>query len=477
MCGLLVMTGAGLRLSENDRVGPNRPTFEGGLIDANNSPTVVGNPRRPGNLVVVHRVDRPRFSARLEHSTDSGGTWAQSDLPLPPGLDRPYAPDAAFGPDGSLYVVYANLEGPGNVPANLWMVTSPDGGRTLTGPFRVAGRLAFQPRVTVAPDGRVHVVWLQAGEVGQLRLGPPPNPVVTASSTDGGRSFSAPVEVSGARPRVGAAVPAVDGRGRLLVLYQDFGDDRRDFENIEGPPWDEPSTLVVTRSDDGGRTFGEDVIVDSEVSLASRFLPFSPEFPGLATGGGDDVFVTWSDSRHGDPDVFMRRSSDGGAKWSRPVKVNRNRISDGTAQYLPRVAVAPDGRVDVVFLDRSRDRRNVMTDVSLASSSDRGRSFDSVRVSSASFSSLVGPRAGPLLPVDLGNRLGLSAREHSVAVWTDTRLGTTDTERQDIVVARIETAKRRFVLATVAAMTALVTAGVLALGGAAVLRRRGQDSD
>ena len=460
-CGIVVLAGLVMTVLRPARVGENRAVNPNALIDANNSPELVRNPRQPANLVVAHRIDRPGFSARLEVSTDGGRRWTPTELPLPNGLDRPYAVDAAYGPDGTLHVVYSNLEGSGNRPANLWISTSTDGGRTLGPPARVAGALAFQPRVAVAPTGAVHVVWLQATEVGQLSLGAGPNPVVTAVSADGGRSFSTPVTVSDpARPRVGAASLVVDG-DEVTVLYQDFGDDRRDFENLDGPAWDEPTTLVVARSADGGHTFGTGVEVDREVVLTRRFFPFAPEYPSLAAGPGG-LYVAWADGRNGDLDVFLRRSTDGGRSWAGPVRVNGNRRGDGTSQYLPRVAVAPDGRVDVAFLDR-RDRDDVLTDVTLASSHDGGRTFSDVRVSSRSFDSRIGPAAGPLLEVDLGTRLGLLAeRDRSVAAWTDTRLGTADTDRQDIAFAVVDAGAdplltRRPVLAGVA------LAGVLAL--------------
>lgn len=100
----------------------------------------------------------------------------------------------------------------------------------------------------VDPAGTVHVTWLQAREVGLLALAGSPSPVVASRSGDGGRSFSRPVPVSSpSRALVGAASPVIDADGQLVVLYEDFKDDRRDFENPEGPPWERPFGLVVTR--------------------------------------------------------------------------------------------------------------------------------------------------------------------------------------------------------------------------------------
>lgn len=431
------LVGVALRVTApSANVATNVLVNQPGVVEAHNSPSLAADPRAPNVVVATHRIDRPTFSAVLDSSTDGGRTWVTTALPLPRGLDRAYAPDAAFAPDGTLYVTYVNLEGQGNVPANLWLARSRDGGRTLSRPVRIAGRLAFQARLAVDRAGTVHVVWLQGRAVALFQFVGPPSPIVASRSTDGGRTFSPPVRVSDPNRRyVGAASPVIDSRGRLVVLYEDFKDDRRDFQNLPGPPWSQPFALVVTRPV-GTRAFSQGVELESGVVPTQRFLVFVPAFPSLAAGPGDTLYVTWSDGRNGDEDVFLRRSDDGGRTWSSPSRVNDNPKRDGTSQYLPRVAVAPDGRVDVVFLDRRRDRGNVMTDATLASSHDRGASFDNVRLSSKSFDSRVGPGAAPQLPIDFGSRLGVSSRDgRSVAAWTDTRLGSTDSGRQDIFAA------------------------------------------
>lgn len=457
-----------VQVSRNTVVNPPAP------IDANNSPSLTRNPRSPQELAATHRVDRPTYSASLDWSIDGGATWQPTPLPLPQGKDRPFAPDVAFGPDGTLFVTYVNLQGPGNVPENLWVSSSTDGGRSLSDPVMVAGRLAFQPRIAVGADGAVHVVWLQGSEVGLLALAGPPSPVVASRSTDGGRTFSVPVRVSDTqRELVGAASPVIDSKGRLVVLYEDFKDDRRDFSNLDGPPWDNPFTLVLTRSTDGGASFSPGVEVERDVIATRRFLVFLPEFPSLAAGPDDNLYASWADGRNGDEDVFLRRSSDGGRTWSAPVRVNDNPTKDGTTQYLPRVATAPDGRVDVVFLDRRRDRDNNMTDATLASSHDRGRSFTNYRISSSSFDARVGPVVATQFGVDFGSRLALSAgKEDSLALWTDTRLGTADTGRQDVVAVAYKVSRPTSAIARVPVIAGLMVLAFLALGGSWFLGRR-----
>jgi hypothetical protein len=475
------VVGVALRLTGNrgTTVGPNVLVNTPGVISVHNSPSLARDPRVPNVVVATHRIDRPGFSAELDWSADGGRTWRSTALALPPGLNRPYAPDAAFAPDGTLYVTYVDLQGNGNVPADLWMAKSTDRGRTLSAPVRVAGRLAFQARVVVDHTGTVYVTWLQGGAAGFLSLLGSPSPIVISRSSDGGRTFSPPVQVSDpSRPLVGAATPVIDSRGRLVILYEDFKGDKRDFENLPGPPWDQPFALVVTRPV-GLTSFAKGVELEHGLVPDRRFLVYTPEFPSIAAGPGDTLYVAWSDARNGDEDVFLRRSGDGGVTWSGPTRVNDNPRGDGTSQYLPRVDVAPDGRIDVLFLDRRRDRRNIMMDATLASSYDGGKSFVNTRLSSRSFDSRVGTSAGPQLPVDFGSRLGLASVDgQSLAAWTDTRLGDANTGRQDIFAATYEVHAPSGGLARVPVIGTLLLLALVfaALGATGMTMRRGQSS-
>jgi hypothetical protein len=455
---------------KNVFVNPPRP------IDANNSPTMVRNPILPGNLVMTHRVDRPGFSAVISSSLDNGATWRVMPLPLPStvpacsaseGTPCPFAPDLAFAPDGTLFVSYVNLEGNGNVPGAVWVARSKDGGQSLLDPVKVATGLTFQVRLAVDNENRVHLTWLQAAEVGLFRMAGGPNRIMTTHASDDGQTWSTPAPISDAnRERVGAASPAVDSSGQLVVLYYDYKSDRRDFEFLDGPPAEEPFALVVTRSEDGGKTFSVGQEIDSGLVSTRRFLVFLPEFPSLSAGRDATMYAAWADGRNGDEDVFIRRSDDGGRTWRQPVRVNDNRRSDKTDQFLPRVAVAPDGRVDVLYLDRRNDpAKNIMTDAYLATSTDGGKSFKSVRMSSQSFDSRVGPVVDAKLPVDFGSRIALvSDKDTVVAAWTDSRLGTEDTGRQDIAAAAAKVAPgppERTRLLTVIGLLALSLLGLL----------------
>ncbi|MBA3629973.1 MAG: exo-alpha-sialidase [Actinobacteria bacterium] len=413
-------------------------TVEAG-IEAHNSPTVAVNSGNPANIVVAERIDRPAFSAAIHYSFDGGKSWSEARFPVPPGEDRPFAPDLAFDEEGTLFVEFVTLEGPGNSPGAVWMAQSSDGGATFSDPVRVLGPYAFQVRMTLdtARDpGRLWITWLQASADAvhcQNCFTETGLPILAAFSDDGGRTWSDAVRVNDrSRPRVGGPTAAIGGNGELQVLYYDFRDDRVDWENLEGS-YQGKWQLILARSTDQGESFSETIVNDS-IAPPDRFLPYIPSFPGLEVNE-EVVYAVWHDARNGDWDVFLAQSINGGRTWEPPVRVNDDAIRNGKDQYLPDVDVTPGGRIDVLFYDRRGDPNNIMTDVYLASSTDNGQTFSDVRVSDRSSSSRVGPEHIGV-GADFGSRLGLaSVGDRALGVWTDSRNGTVASARQDIYAA------------------------------------------
>jgi len=449
---LLVLLGAGALIvsgSYDERptirlVGPDAPVNLSarvdGNIDAHNSPTIVRNPLRPDNLAVSSRIDTPFFSCALHVSFDAGAQWTQTAIPAPKGEEaKCFDPDVAFSTDGTLYFSYVTLKGDNNDPNALWLVTSRDGGRTLSAPIRVHGRLAFQVRLATDPSrpARVYLTWLQTADVGTLGFTAPGSPIVSARSDDSGETWSRPVAVSApARRRPVAPAPVVGRDGALYVLYLDLREDRLDYEGVHrgrgGEPYAGRSALVLARSRDGGARW-EQSLVDDDLTPIERFLVFLADPPSVAVDDDGRVYAAFHDDRLGDPDVWLWTRRPGSSRWSAPTRVNDTRREDGTAQYLPKLAAAPDGRLDILYYDRRADRQNVLNEVSLQSSFDHGRTFTpTLRLSRGNFDSRIGFGAKEGLP-DLGSRLALISDDHAaLGVWTDTRGGTPATQKQDL---------------------------------------------
>ena len=453
----LVLLGAGAAVGSfaiptdsSARLAAEDPVNEGarnpGDISANNSPSLARNPLRRGNLAVANRIDSPDYSCALHVSTDAGGRWSRVPVPLPKGEGRKcYAPDVTFTADGKLHMSYVTLRGRGNVPHAAWLVSSRDGGRTLSKPRKLLGPLAFQVRLTADPTDRrrLYLSWLRASDVGLFKFTTPGNPILVARSVDGGSTWGDPVRVSPpSRPRAVAPSVAVGPNGEVYVLYLDLAGDRLDYEGAHGgrggAPYDGRFKLVLARSLDRGATWGESV-VDGRLVPTERFVAFLPPFPSIAVDPEDGrVYAGFHDGRLGKPDVLVWSRSAGGTEWEGPTRVNDTPERDGTSQYLPKLAVAPGGRLDVVYYDRRSDPKDVSNEVSLQSSFDHGESFnESLALSSTAFDSRVGSGSERGLP-DLGNRLGLVSDDSSaLAAWSDTRTGTIDSNKQDIGGARV----------------------------------------
>lgn len=444
--GLVLLSGTNDRPPTLALTGHDAPISAGALnlrdISAYNSPTLVHNPMQRENLAVASRIDTPFFSCALNVSLNGGRNWTQTPVPAPKGEEaKCYAPDLAFSADGTLYVAFVTLKGRGNVPHAEWISTSRDGGRTLSKPMRVLGPLAFQVRLAADParPRRLYMTWLKGSSVGTLRFSNTGNPIEAARSDDGGATWSRPVRVSSpARQRVVAPSPVVGPKGDLYVLYLDLGADDLDYFGEHGgrggPRYPGRFTLVLARSVDGGSTWGESV-VDDHVVPTQRFIVFLPPFPSVAVDHNGRVYAAFQDGRLGDPDVRLWSLARGGSRWQ-ATRVNDTKPRDSTAQYLPKLSVAPDGRLDVLYYDRRADPRNLMNEVSLQSSFDQGKTFTPhLTLSSRAFDSRIGFGAKEGLP-DLGSRLGLISSDRSaVGVWTDTREGTPATQKQDIAEA------------------------------------------
>ena len=447
--GAVLLSGAFDREEKIRAVGQERPVNESARsttdISAHNSPTLTRNPTRPANLAVSSRIDTPVFDCALHVSLNGGGSWTQTSIPEPKGEGgKCFNPDVAFAADGTLYLSFVMLQGRGNVPHSVWVATSEDGGRTLSEPTRVRGPLAFQVRLAADPvrAERVYLTFLQASEVGTLKFTEPGNPILAMRSDDGGATWEEPVRVSSAaRERAIAPAPVVARDGTLYVLYTDLGDDRLNYEGGHqgrgGEPYPGPTSLVLSRSRDSGRTWVETVAGDDLVPI-QRFVVFLAQFPSVAVDHDGRVYAAFHSNTLGDPDVWVWSLDRGASSWRGPVRVNDTKRRDGTAQYLPKLSVAPDGRLDVLYYDRRADRQNLRNHVSLQSSFDQGKTFTgAVRLTSRPSDSRIGFGAKEGLP-DLGSRLGLlSTNRAALALWTDTRAGIPATQKQDLAEAAV----------------------------------------
>lgn len=449
---------------------------------ASNSPQVVADPTDPLFVVIAHRLDAPRFSCSLQVSGDGGRGWitAQPVTNLPPGADTCYAPEVAFDRDGVLYYLFVGLQGAGNEPMGVFISTSSDRARTFSPPRQVLGELNFAVRMAIDPDmgdrGRLHLVWLHATSDPPLGgFGPPPNPILAAYSDDGGRTFSEPVQVSDpARQRVVAPALTLGPDHAVHVAYYDLGHDAIDYQGLEGPIWEGTWSVLLASSTDEGRSFGPSHVVDDAVGPPERVMLIFTMPPPSLVAGDNRICVAWTDARRGDPDALLRCSVDQGRGWSEVRRLNDDAVDNGRRQYLPRISMAPTGRLDAIFYDRRDDPLNVLNHVTYTFSTDGGKTFsENRRLTSTHFESRIGQQYGNVSAegqFEFGARLGLLSREsEALATWTDTRNSrlVEGAAAQDLFATTVELPTSDEPLLTVLG-AALLVGGIVPIAAAAI---------
>ncbi len=261
---------------------------------------------------------------------------------------------------------------------------------------------------------------------------------VVASSEDGGKTWSKPVEAQGPDEKVREiAPPVVDNKGNVFIAWRNRDD-----------PATAPHPIVVAKSSDGGVTWTRTPIGD--VAPAPTNIPApagSSGYPRMAvdprTGA---LYVTYVGFNFGDLDVVFQRSTDAGVTWSPPVRVNDDPKGDGWRQLGPQVFVAPNGRVDLVWFDARTTYPSAVIprpagngDIYYASSSDGGATWSANRrISNHSINLDEGltPRTGSY--TWWGPTLAAIGNDAVLFGWTDPRFGNVDNDTSDIMLATLQ---------------------------------------
>lgn len=191
---------------------------------------------------------------------------------------------------------------------------------------------SWLPRIAFAPDGpeTLYALWQEIVFSGGSHGGE----AFFARSTDGGRSFEAPVNLSES--------PEGDGKGRLTHRLWDNGS----LDLTVGPDgsvhvaWTEyEGRLWYRRSVDGGESFGPRVLVaGGEGESPARA-------PSVAVDADGSALLAWTVGEDTSADLRMASSSPDGSEFGEPWPVM---ASDGHSD-APKIAVDGDGRLHLAW--------------------------------------------------------------------------------------------------------------------------------
>ena len=164
--------------------------------------------------------------------------------------------------------------------------------------------------------------------------------------------------------------------------------------------WNTSSGASVRYSDDGGASFGSVVAAAQYVqpgvynSTSGRYCVKgnirTNGHPQLACDLSNGsyrgyVYLQYATNPPGpdNADIFVARSTDGGASWGTPVKINDDNTF--TDQWMGDVSVDNQGRVWVMWWDSRNDPNNILTDTYGAVSTDGGVTYTNFRISNQNF--------------------------------------------------------------------------------------------
>jgi hypothetical protein len=410
---LVVLGSAPVRLAKASPVrGDVRVSRDGYAGHA--EPCLAVNPADPGNLLAACALNSPPTVATYL-SFDQGSTWRRGGaLGIPAGIEGSGNLSAAFDGVGNGFICGLLVATDGSKGAErgvaVWRTT--DGGRSFDAPVAVTGMgSADRPWVAVEPrrPWTVHVAWAEGDE---SSLGT--TDLRYASSTDGGRTFEAPRALAVDREGLGNPIVACGPAGGVCINYS------RGSGAQEHEP-DAPVRVCVISSRDGGRIFSSPTTLGSGVNLIgfTNGIAGSSSLPALAADPRSGLICSAFSTHRAGADragILLSVSRDGGRSWSRAGLVTP---ADRAIYFEPELAIDSAGRIGLMAYSMERDLVSVVLMVSDPGSSRFG---PPITISGRPFApNVVADSRGRWW---LGDYQALAAASDGFhALWSDTRTG------------------------------------------------------
>lgn len=405
---------------------------------------------------------RAQSSCGVYSSADAGQTWTHQILPAQPGFNMGGDPSVAIDQNGNIY--YACMNKNRVLPSfnidehAMYVFKSTDGGQTFGPPTEVVSSVTLpgshdkEMIATGIVSDKVYMAWFDG------------NDIRFAASDDGGATFDAPAASEGLEVN-----DAGTGQGAVIATrFMPGAGDTSDNEHVY-VAWLDTSNnrILFDRSTDNGQSFGDDVVVEGNVTEFPSFSinagtgagtrpgivgEFGAEFgnssnafrvnsfPSMDVCNSPssphfgNIYIVFADNRFGDGDVFVKWSEDGGETWpgGNTRKVNGGDPGDGIDQFSPWVDVDEDCKINVAFYDRRDDTPDHLRfHLYLAHSQDGGDTFDEFRVTTvpSTNAQFWGGFVGDYLQV-AATTADNATFHHQVdragVVWMDTREGSQD---------------------------------------------------
>jgi hypothetical protein len=341
--------------------------------DAANEPSIAVDPTNGQIMVIGWRqfdtISSDFRQAGWAYSHNGGQTWTFPGR-IEPGVFRS---DPVVDADSSGNFYYNSLTNVGGFQCKVFI--SDNGGLSWDGGhFAQGGDKQWQVIDTTGGvgDGHIYASWNEFYSICNGHF---------TRSTDGGYTFEACTSAPGS-PYWGTL--AVGPDGELFLCGAGFTVVRSTNAKFAGTPisWDvqaSPSlggSMEASAGPNPGGLLGQcwiDVDRSTGPTRGNVYLLCSVDPPGS------------------DPlDVMFARSTNGGVSWSAPIRVNDDALGTNAWQWFGTMSVAPNGRIDAIWLDTRNDPGGYDSQLFYASSDDAGLTFSTNDVLTPSFDPHVG---------------------------------------------------------------------------------------
>ncbi len=224
--------------------------------------------------------------------SDDGGTTFGSPLAMTSHAGNSGIPKI-YASGNHVYLIW---EDNGVKDYDIFLSTSSDSGSTFDAPVNISGNIGNSGAPQMAVNGNnVYAVWMDDSS-GNFDI-------LFSKSTDGGQTFSKPVNVSETKQDSGYPQLAVVGNNVYVTWTETITDKNYD--------------IYFAKSTDDGKTF------DSPLDISNT--PGASGWPQIAVDG--NVYVSWVDNTPGNFDVYIVKSTDNGNSFESPVDVNNGAAS------------------------------------------------------------------------------------------------------------------------------------------------------
>ena len=354
------------------------------------------NPTNPMNVVAGWITSEPTgATCGFAASFDGGQSWTTPGIV--PGIDTAHGgtfdigtdPSVVFDKAGNAYYTCLGFDlfPPGTGSAGTMLVSKSTNGGVSWGDPVIAmdGEDApgnsvreFQDHqfITANPvNGHIYMTQTEFTAFGKPEI-------LFARSTDGNQTWSEPVRINdfGGNATFQDSFSAVGQSAQ--TIYVTFAA----FSNAGLPNW---NRIYIAKSTNGGLSF-------SRPQLLAQITPLPDPLPNALWRSDNNlwvavdratnqIYVNFADYNAGDADVKVMRVADLGNRFDVQGVTNLNAAESGSDQFFPFITVAPNGRVDVCYQDRSYVAGNALLFTTCAFSTNAGVDFANQQVTMTGF--------------------------------------------------------------------------------------------